>query len=237
MRTHILLDSEGEDFALKNGWDTVVPLSFTVTEENGLSVEVYPRALDIAEAFCRDFATRPCSRAALSFLSEALSRRIADWGYRREPRSSGRGYILRANKVEQIKTKSLAEEPFLLAAKDEERNCTTYDIEAVCAAGHLAYGIEKDGRILSVAVAHASVQEADTVIEVGVETVPLARGRGYAAACLAALSADILRGGVAVEYRHRSHNLASRRTALSAGFREVGSFYYFVGRKVYSHGI
>lgn len=82
----------------------------------------------------------------------------------------------------------------------------------------LARGVERDGRVVSWAVA----REPDElgVRSVTVETAPAYRGQGYARACLLALRRDCPQP---LLYLCECKNLHSALTALSAGFFRVGS--------------
>ncbi len=239
VRTELIQDADGEAFVFGNRWDTVIPLSFTVTEEHGLRMEIFPRIAPIGETFLRRFSSSPCSRTALSWLSSRLSPEISTWGYKKDAFSPCYGRILRLRPIDGICEKSENLSPFEIKSGDSFRNRTTYDLDATREAGCLAYGMEENGKIVSVAVTHdAPDSEAKArPVEVGVETIPRARGKGYATACLTALASALIREGFTVEYRCRMRNVRSFAVARHVGFREIGRYYYYVGRRVHDHGI
>lgn len=229
----LILCAEEERFVLENGWDTAIPFSFTDVKGEGLTLSVFPQAEHVARAFLSGYAENSTSDAALSFLFREMAPLLRQWGYRDDRFRDRWGYILRAAPPYRG---SLAPARRLTAA-DEAINKTTYDLAETCRAGCLAFGVEDGGRVVSLAVTHEAPAEGQTLAEVGVETIPAARRRGYAAASLSALTAALTARGMTVEYRCQRYNHASRRTALAAGFCEVGKYYYYVGRRTETHGI
>ncbi len=227
--SRLILDAEEEAFVFENEWDTVIPLSFTHTPTDGLVVTAFPQIEEVARCFLDRFEGDPTSDEALAYLFEALAPFMKKWGYHDDRFRDRWGYILRAEVGQAVAHAPHAATP--LTAADEEDNETTYDLVSTCEAGCLAYGIRENGRLVSLAVTHEAPEEGEPVIEVGVETVPAARGRGYATACLVALTNELLRRGIAVEYRCQRYNESSYRVALAAGLREAGKYYYYVGRK------
>lgn len=227
----LLLDRDGEEFVFENGWDTAIPFAFTHTAD-GTTVTVFPKIEPIGEEFLSRFGEDPTSDAALAWLFSAMAPYWKEWGYADDRFRDRWGYILRRSDAEKPIENNVMS-PVLLKSVDEDRNDTTYDLEATCDAGCLAYGIVEDGRVVSLAVTHDPIGEDDAgAAEVGVETVPRARRKGYASACLRALAEDLEKRGISPEYRVQRYNRASRRTAHAAGFREIGTFYYYVGRRV-----
>ncbi|GCE45500.1 GNAT acetyltransferase-like protein [Thermosporothrix hazakensis] len=78
-------------------------------------------------------------------------------------------------------------------------------------------GVIVDGRLLS--VAHSS-RRTETACELGIETLPLARRKGYALAATVLWSALVAQEGLLPLYSAMLENLPSRRLAAAAGFRE-----------------
>jgi GNAT superfamily N-acetyltransferase len=99
------------------------------------------------------------------------------------------------------------------------------DEREICGAsrlpnGRYGFGVPDGGRFVSWACASPIGQ----VWNVTVETAPEARGQGYAAACVRALSADMLGRGVTPLYLCDAGNAASRGVALRAGYVPYGSW-------------
>ena len=229
--SRIITDEEGAAFVFENEWDTAIPFSFTDTPEDGLVITVFPEVRPVAEEFLARFAARPTSAAAFSFLFAELSPYMSKWGYQDDRFRDRWGYILRCDTPPAPVENAGNLSTFVLKEVDEKRNRTTYDLRETCRAGCVGYGIAENGKIVSLAVTHDAPPDTGTV-EVGVETIPAARHRGYASACLRALARDLCARGLTVEYRCGKHNAASRRTALAASFRQVGRYYYYIGRRV-----
>lgn len=227
--SRLILDAEEEAFVFENEWDTVIPVSFTYTPEEGTVLSAFPQVEAVAQAFLADYGDDPTADEALAFLFEQLAPFMKKWGYSDDRFRDRWGHILRADAA--CRPSVPQAQPVLLTASDEEGNETTYDLEATCEAECLSYGIKENGRVVSLAVTHEPPAECDGVIEVGVETIPAFRGKGYATSCLAALTADLLARGLTVEYRCQRYNAASLHVAQGAGFRLVGRYYYYVGRK------
>ena len=227
--SRLILDAEEEAFVFENEWDTVIPISFTHTPEQGTVLTAFPQVEKVARAFLDRYENDPTSDEALHFLFEGLAPYMEKWGYHDDRFRDRWGYVLRADGVSAIPTPCVQVVP--LVAADEEGNETTYDLEATCETGCLGYGVKVDGKLVSLAVTHESPEECETVVEVGVETIPAMRGKGFATACLAALAKDLITCGMTVEYRCQRYNEASRHVALAAGFRVTGRYYYYVGRR------
>lgn len=227
--SRLILDAEEEAFVLENGWDTVIPVSFTYTPGEGTVLTAFPQVESLARAFLLAHGEDPTSDEALAFLFDGLAPYMKKWGYHDDRFRDRWGYILRAGADAALP--DLPVQAVCLTEKDERENDTTYDLAATCEAGCLAYGVKEGGRVVSLAVTHEPTEEGQTMVEVGVETVPAARKKGYATASLAALTKELTACGLTVEYRCQRYNTASYRTAVSAGFCEVGKYYYYVGRK------
>lgn len=79
-------------------------------------------------------------------------------------------------------------------------------------------GIVAEGQLLS--VAHSSRRTSEAC-ELGVDTLPRARRRGYALAATVAWSAAIQQEGLVPIYSALAENTASLNLAVAAGYREV----------------
>jgi ribosomal protein S18 acetylase RimI-like enzyme len=91
-----------------------------------------------------------------------------------------------------------------------------------CFPDGIAYGVVVGGWVVSVAYAHRSGVMEDRVTDLGVETAPGYRRRGYAKTAVSAVVQEITsRGGEAL-YMCSPENLASRATALGVGFVPCG---------------
>lgn len=225
------LDREGEKFVFENEWDILIPVELCTTPESGLVVTVIPRLKKLGKRFLADFSDRPFSREALEWLRNEIGAVSADWGYPVDRHS------VRHCRVFRFPARETPRAPLpggrALRDVDEEINETTFDIAESVSDGRLCFGQEDGGRIVSVAVTHASPDEREPggTLEIGVETIPRARRRGYAVSCLSGLTETILSKGLVPEYRCTCSNAASAKVARAAGYRQVGEACSFVLRR------
>lgn len=91
-----------------------------------------------------------------------------------------------------------------------------------CFPDGIAYGVIADGKVVSVAYAHRAGVMEDQVADLGVETAPAYRRRGYAKTSVSAVVGEITRRGGEARYGCSPKNLASVNTARSVGFRRYG---------------
>lgn len=91
-----------------------------------------------------------------------------------------------------------------------------------CFPNGLVYGILEETKIVSVAYAHRTGIMEDQVADLGVETAPGYRRRGYAQTVVAAVVAEMARNGGESYYGCRPDNHASAATARSVGFVPYG---------------
>lgn len=216
------LDREGERFVFENDWDILIPAELEQTPEKGLILTVIPLLRDVGKRFLSLYSARPFSREALTWLTDEIAPRCAGRGYLTSRHSLRHCRILR---FPEGKT-PLSPLPFgrALAADDEARNRTTFDLAETVSDGRLCFGQIEEGKVVSVAVTHASPDEREPggTLEIGVETIPEARRRGYAVSCLSGLTAEVLSRGLTPEYRCTFSNVASAKTARAAGYVQVG---------------
>lgn len=225
------LDREGEEFVFENEWDILIPVELRQTPETGLVVTVIPRLKKPGQRFLKEFADRPFAKEALEWLRSEIAPVSADWGYPVDRHSVRHCRIFRFPEGEKVRETLPGGR--VLTEADEEINETTFDLAESASDGRLCFGQEDGGKIVSVAVTHASPDEREPggTLEIGVETIPSARRRGYAASCLAGLTKMILDSGLIPEYRCTCSNVASAKVARAAGYRQIGEACSFVLRR------
>jgi GNAT superfamily N-acetyltransferase len=91
-----------------------------------------------------------------------------------------------------------------------------------CFPDGVVYGVVCEGRVVSVAFAHRAGVLEDVVADVGVETAPRYRRRGFAQAAVSALAAHFTERGGESRYSCNPDNVASIATARSVGFVRYG---------------
>jgi GNAT superfamily N-acetyltransferase len=91
-----------------------------------------------------------------------------------------------------------------------------------CFPDGLVYGIVMDDHVVSVAYAHRTGVMEEEVADLGVETAPAYRKRGYASACVAAVTAHTTAQGGEALYGCSPANVASIATARGTGYIPYG---------------
>lgn len=92
-----------------------------------------------------------------------------------------------------------------------------------CFPDGIVYGVIADGQVASVAYAHRTELMEDRVADLGVETAPAYRRRGYAKTAVSAVVEEMTRRGGEALYCCREDNHASIATAKSVGFVPLGA--------------
>ena len=225
------IDREGEAFVFENEWDILIPVEIEKTPEKGLTVTVIPRLRGVGKRFLSLYADRPFSGEALAWLRDEIAPKCAGWGYLTTR------HTVRHCRIFRFPRGSTPPAPLpggrALTAADEEGNRTTFDLAESLSDGRLCFGQIESGRVASVAVTHASPDERNPgePLEIGVETIPDARRRGYAKSCLCGVTEMILSRGLIPEYRCTYSNVASAKTARAAGYTQIGEACSFVLRR------
>ena len=229
MNIHYEIDADSQEFVLENGWDTAIPVSFEMYE-NDLFVTVYPEGEALAKAHFAKYGDDPFTDSALSALWGAFAPLLEKWGYSDDKFRDRYGYILRLPEG-ALREDKIRPDTRKLTAEDEKKNQTTYDLSCSEEFGMHAFGTVLKGAVVSACVTNNPVGEEPMVVEVGLETIPKMRKNGMGSSNLAALCKYLLANGHKPEYRCQRYNEASLASAQSVGFAKVGRFYDYVGRK------
>lgn len=221
----IIIDADSEQWVTENRFDIAVPVH---VEQNGEETKIfaYPSVSELCETYAHRFSDALFSDAAVDFLSAGCAEFCTRYGYAPDKHSKKRGYNFIGENIADF---GFPCERIRRAGRYHNR--TTYNLEACLAYGQVVFGVVCDGEIAAVAVT-ASPPDRDTpLIEIGVETAPEYRGKGYASAAARTLSAWLCTEGFHVLYKCDEHNLASAAVARNAGFVQSGRFFYYVLRK------
>lgn len=222
----IIIDTEGEAFVRENAFDIAVPIH---VEQNSGETKIfsYPTVAQLCEEYEKRFAEDLFSDKALDFLREGCKTFCKELGYKEEkhPKNWGYNFICSQNAPD---TDIICER---IRRDGKYKNLTTFDIASCLAYERVIYALVKEGRIVSVAVTCEAPSKEHDLVEIGTETAVGYRGNGYAKATVRALSAHLCEKGYRVLYKCHHENLASAAVARSAGFDEVGKFFYYVLRK------
>jgi hypothetical protein len=224
-----------DNFALDERLDCIIP--FTCTEyDNELKIEVYEQIKDIAVEFITLYYNSPFSDEALNFIDIKISPKLDEWGYKRNTNIlTNLGYAYIIDNLSMIHVDKIRSDTQRVTDEDGFENITAIDINKYVdqsdTYGELInYATVSKGKLLSVAAENSHYLDKDET-EIGVETAVGYHGNGYAVSNVAALARQMTEEGKRVWYKCGINNTASQKTAMSAGFRCAGKYYYYVAYK------
>lgn len=224
----IIPDIDGEELVRETNFDIAVPVHVE-TFGGETKVFAYPSVLSLCETYAARFAADLYSDAALAYLADGCAAFCTSLGYTKDKHSAVVGY----NFLPQGEPTCDFAFCKRIRRDGKYENLTTFDLSACLAAERVIFAAISEEKIVSVAVACETLtaENVGDSIEISTETAPDFRGKGYATACVAALSAHLLSRGYRALYKCRRENTASARVARAAGFEKTGDFAYFVYRK------
>lgn len=224
----IIPDIDGEELVRETNFDIAVPVHVE-TFGGETKVFAYPSVLSLCETYAARFAADLYSDAALAYLADGCAAFCTSLGYTKDKHSAVVGY----NFLPQGEPTCDFAFCKRICRDGKYENLTTFDLSACLAAERVIFAAISEEKIVSVAVACETLtaENVGNSIEISTETAPDFRGKGYATACVAALSAHLLSRGYRALYKCRRENTASARVARAAGFEKTGDFAYFVYRK------
>lgn len=224
----IIPDIDGEELVRETNFDIAVPVHVE-TFGGETKVFAYPSVLSLCETYAARFAADLYSDAALAYLADGCAAFCTSLGYTKDKHSAVVGY----NFLPQGEPTCDFAFCKRIRRDGKYENLTTFDLSACLAAERVIFAAISEEKIVSVAVACETLtaENVGNSIEISTGTAPDFRGKGYATACVAALSAHLLSRGYRALYKCRRENTASARVARAAGFEKTGDFAYFVYRK------
>ena len=224
----IIPDIDGEELVRETNFDIAVPVHVE-TFGGETKVFAYPSVLSLCETYAARFAADLYSDAALAYLADGCAAFCTSLGYTKDKHSAVVGY----NFLPQGEPTCDFAFCKRIRRDGKYENLTTFDLTACLAAERVIFAAISEEKIVSVAVACETLtaENVGNSIEISTETAPDFRGKGYAIACVAALSAHLLSRGYRALYQCRRENTASARVACVAGFEKTGDFAYLVYRK------
>ena len=224
----IIPDIDGEELVRETNFDIAVPVHVE-TFGGETKVFAYPSVLSLCETYAARFAADLYSDAAFAYLADGCAAFCTSLGYTKDKHSAVVGY----NFLPQGEPTCDFAFCKRIRRDGKYENLTTFDLSACLAAERVIFAAISEEKIVSVAVACETLtaENVGNSIEISTETAPDFRGKGYATACVAALSAHLLSRGYRALYKCRRENTASARVARAAGFEKTGDFAYFVYRK------
>ncbi len=210
--------------------DAEVAVPFEMTVKDGTAnIEYYPAAESLVNEYLTRYGSNEetlLSREAIEWAVSEFVTFLEQYGFYLSPDSEDYyiNYALEASE-------SIPETPIQRIFGDEEVNdLTDTDIKGLCEEGYIIYAAVVDGNIVAVANTGEPVNENTKAwVEIGVDTAPEHRRKGYARACAAALVRKLHDLGHGAVYECASRNEASVRLVKSLGGIEKYKKLYFVG--------
>ncbi len=226
-----ILLGEKDTKPLLRGLDTIIPVSFGVTETVCIA-SCYPCLREEFSSLLTHMRERGddlFSVKGLSEIDQFLRPYLAEWGYRPSPfvhRYAVSCVLddIAAVRVDRIlpatRRPETADVPYL-------RSFVTMKLSDCAARGaYVMMASDAPDTVACIASVNR-VSGTEHFTEIGVECAPAYRGRGWATSCVAALAYDLLSHGEAVLYQHYCTNFASAAVASRAGFVPRGRFFAY----------
>ncbi len=224
-----------DQFALNEQLDCIIP--FTCTNYDGkLILEVYEPLKDITEEFINLYSSDPFSDGAINYIDYKIMPFLNEWGYERNIDTLFNwGYAYLIDNISMIKYNKIRSDTRCVYKENNFLNLTAIDINIYFDEWDkygepINYATVCDEKLISIA-AENPYYLTDSESEIGVETAEGYRGNGYGVSNVAALAKHLANKGKRIWYKCSCHNLASQRTAETAGFRCAGKNYYYVAYK------
>ncbi|MBQ8511621.1 MAG: GNAT family N-acetyltransferase [Clostridia bacterium] len=212
-----LEDREFENEIIGGGSHIAVPFQVSMAPDGTLDLLVYSFAEKIAAEFEEKFAKDPFSRKAKAFLEEKLAPVMEELDYDTDGAAERIHLEYRCDAPDASK---ILPECGLIDTLDgedwEDLPLDEFELDADNPMDRMAV-IRADGKIVCYAGVN-DICEDDGLLEVTVECEADYRMRGYGVSCIAKLTEYLLSLGEDVKYVCADDNLASAKTAESAGY-------------------
>ncbi len=211
-----LEDREFEN-EIMNGSHIAVPFQVTMKPGDGLELLVYSFAEKIAQDFEEKYGSDPFSEEAKVFLREKLAPIMEKCGFDTKNALERMHREYRCSQPDNEKIQSDCE---LIDTLDGEKwndlPLDEFDLDPENPLDRMAV-IRRDGKIVCFAGLN-DISEEDGCMEVTVECEADHRMCGYGVSCIAKITEYLLGLGEEVKYVCADDNLASAKTAESAGY-------------------
>ncbi len=222
-----------DDYALTNKLDVIIPIIIRYSKTQ-IEISAYDSYMDTAREYFNLFENNDfLSDKSLDWLHERIGQKTYDYGYVPDENHKYEWhYIFTADKNTRINYDKILKSTKQLTLNDDEDKYLTetklnlpdnlYDTYE-----YSAFGTFIDDKIVSVCSENSHYCDDDES-EVGIETAPDYRCKGFAVSNLAAQTEFLLKKSISKIYYHCSRfNIASIKTAESAGYCNIGKNYYY----------
>ena len=206
--------------------DTAIPISIHQSTGDEPEITVLPSIKKVAAKLERDFADKLFSKEAHSFLRENIRPFMDTIGFLDNRQSRKISLVMSRNEsIVPSPTSAIR----LTDKSTYSKNLTTVPMRDLLELGHIVCAVMVDSSIVS--VAYTDLPPDGKAVEVGVETAPAYRNRGYAKDALTKLISELDRIDTVPIYICSQSNTASMRLAKSLGFSTQAMEYNYIFRR------
>ena len=206
--------------------DTAIPISIRQQHGEEAEITVLPSLKKVAKILEKNFDGRLFSKDAHAFLRESIRPFMDTIGFLDNRQSRKISLIMTLGDVSVTPTIKAVR---LKTVSDYSKNLTTAPIRDLIELGHTVCAV-LDGESV-VCVAYTNLPPNAKMVEVGIETAPKYRRRGYAKDCMRALITELAKIGAEPIYYCSQSNTGSVKLARSLGFESEAIEYDYVFRR------
>ena len=225
-------DEGAEKLALEGEFELAIPFSLYAYNNGDVKINVFPSLRADAEEFLSRFSGDVMFTEGVDWAHRRFRGFLEQHGYSTDDET---GYFL-DYRVEGAHSGLILPGTFRVSGGEKLENLTGYDFETLSGYGHICFALEADGKIVSAACTNypfilADGDQEERIIEIGVETAPEYRRRGYGISCAAALATELYSRGMDVLYECASGNEGSVALVKRLGGKLFAKNFCVVGRK------
>ena len=214
-----MIRREEADFEAEILSESHIAVPFQVTKRNDGSLDflVYSFAVKTAEEFEKTYGSDPFSAEAKAFLASKLASVMDEYGFDTDGAADAVHLEYRCDSPAENRILPECELICTLEGEEwDELPLDEFDLDPGNPLDRMAV-IRENGRIVCFAGLN-DISEEDGLPEVTVECEEDCRRKGYGASCIAKITAYLLGLGEGVKYVCAEDNIASAKTAESAGY-------------------
>lgn len=226
-------DEGAEKLALEGEFEIAIPFSLYAYNDGEVKINVFPSLRADAEEFLSLFSGGEMFTEGVDWAYRRFGGFLEKHGYSPD---GDKGYFL-DYRVEGADSGLILPGTFKVSGGEKLENLTGYELGTLAGYGHACFALETDGKIVSAACTNyplilADGDQEERIIEIGVETAPEHRRRGYGISCAAALVRELYSRGMDVLYECASGNEGSVALVKRLGGKIFAKNFCVVGRKI-----
>ncbi len=206
--------------------DTAIPVSIRWEYGKEAEITVLPSLKKVAVRLEGEFDGRLFSREAHAYLRESVRPFMDRIGFLDNRQSRKISLIMSLGEADVRPPEKAVR---ISSTSDYSKNLTSAPVRDMIELGHTVCAI-LDGASI-VCVAYTNLPPEAKSVEIGVETAPAYRRRGFAKDCMSALIRELAKNEIKPVYYCSQSNKPSLRLARSLGFVEEAIEYDYVFRR------